>query len=244
MVSQAAISWNRLHLADISYPMFLRSFIFYNRKPGSVTRLLTLTYPFSGRTWLAFLSTILAVIMTMLLTNLQLRRRGQELTLHQAVVVSISPLLSDGVPRHWEHVWRSRYGFLVLLVWLPGGLLLSSAYTSNLLANLISVESEQTVDTFQQLVDNGHMLVLLKNTVLSPLMKNSPRAAVRQAYKVNIHCCFLLKNPAFHTHTPFRNAWWSAAATTPRSSSTLLRSRPASFPAPPPRWCRRSRCTV
>ncbi len=46
----------------------------------------------------------------------------------------------------------------MLSFWLLCGMLLSSAYTSNLLANLVSVELEKTVDTVDQMVERGHLV--------------------------------------------------------------------------------------
>ena len=105
----------------------------------------------------------------------------------------MTPLLSvsEGVSPKWKHLrLQNRHGLALLFLWLPCGTLLSAAFTSNLLASLVAVETERPVDTFEQLVQRGEMIAMLRSTLLIRLMKESPREIVRRAHKVSSICYY------------------------------------------------------
>ncbi len=95
---------------------------------------------------------------------------------------------------------------MLLFVWLPCGLLISSAYTSNLLASLVSVELKPTVDIVEQLVESGHLIAVLQNSVVESLMKVSGRPIVKQAYQVTKNLPWFAIQ---HTIFMFWDAFWS-----------------------------------
>ncbi len=111
----------------------------------------------------------------------------------QALKIAVTPLLSvsEGVSPKWKHLrLQNRHGLALLFLWLPCGTLLSAAFTSNLLASLVAVETERPVDTFEQLVQRGEMIAMLRSTLLIRLMKESPREIVRRAHKVSSICYY------------------------------------------------------
>ncbi len=184
-MAQPAISGSgRYHLADVSHPMFTRSFRFYNRIPDKVTPILTLAYPFNVSVWIFLALVVALVFATVLMFNIIHDDKDETVFMYDAVLIAISPMLGDAIPTHWNSVKSTWYGYVFLFIWLLSGLLLSMSYSTNLLANLISVESMKADDTFADLIRNGRTLILLENTALTPIMKKSPKASIRQAHQV------------------------------------------------------------
>jgi predicted GNAT superfamily acetyltransferase len=72
-----------------------------------------------------------------------------------------------------------RYLTVLFFVWLPGALLLSLSYKSTLLASLISVEQDEAVDTWQELIDNKITILMHRGLIFVDLMRESPNSVVR-----------------------------------------------------------------
>ncbi len=68
----------------------------------------------------------------------------------RAISLSYLPLANKSVPDKWIDAIKPIKSYLpVLMVWFVAGLVLSQAYTSNLLANLVKVEYERSPKVFQ-----------------------------------------------------------------------------------------------
>ncbi len=159
--------------------------MFSNKKPGPVTPLLTLKYPFDYATWTMFYVSCVYVYLAILLFKIVLNGR---VTGFQALSLSLSPVLRQSSLRTGGELWNHWYSKTVLNVWFLCGILLSYAYTCNLLANLISAESEKPVNTFQDILDQSHMLTVLDGNSLVPFMANSKNKVIQEVYKV-WHSC-------------------------------------------------------
>ncbi len=78
--------------------------VFYNLRPGPITSLLTLIHPFDAFIWMFTVLSIVSIFLALLLSNLPCPHmsgkddRIRQLTVFQAVLASLSPVLSDGVP--------------------------------------------------------------------------------------------------------------------------------------------------
>ncbi len=124
---------------------FMETYKFFNRKPGPVTPILTLAYPFNGVVWAYVLASFTFVLAAIYLINLK-----RSLDLFSTVHVVLSCIVSDSLPSHLLSLLKgSWYGCVVLIIWFMCGLLLSAAYSSNLLASLLVVEMEVPDDTIQ-----------------------------------------------------------------------------------------------
>ncbi len=125
--------------------VFLDTFKFYNAKPGPVTTLLTLVYPFEENVWrFSVASLIFATFASMLI------RYKTTITKFRMLQLVLAPLVSDSSStREQVLVHKNWYGFVVLFIWFMCGLLLSQAYTSNLLASLTVVTTDKADNTFQ-----------------------------------------------------------------------------------------------
>ncbi len=200
MLCQPVTSSNLARSADIPRHVFHRPFRMYNRIPQDRTPLLTILYPFEFETWVAFASSIIVLVLSLVAPPRIsiLIPKEKRLSWYQSMVIAVAPMLSDGLPRHWRNLFKSHYNIGILSVWLPCGLLLSFAYSSNLLANLVSVEKEEAVDTFEQIVDEGHMVTALDTELIHLMLKRSPREIVRRAYKVTYF------PPLFLVHHSFK----------------------------------------
>ncbi len=183
-MSQAVHSYETFRQAHPSSPLFHMEFKFHNRKPGKVTKLLTLTYPFDISTWAWVLTSSLTTFVAIYLAKVM---KKYNMSVYKSFTLTFSPLLKEAFPNEWISLWaqgHSRYLQFLLFVWLPCGFLLSAAYTSNLKANLIAVSKEDTVDTLQDILDNGHLLAIMKGNNLARFFTESNDTFVRRVFKV------------------------------------------------------------
>ncbi len=120
-------------------------FLFFNVRPGPVTTLLTLIYPFNGQVWLLTLCGILLALPAIFLINIK-----TPVTPFHCVQIVISSIVSDSMsPGIMRKLHKNWYGSIVLTIWFLGGFLLLSAYSSNLLASLMVVKKSKPDDTFE-----------------------------------------------------------------------------------------------
>ncbi len=159
------------------------TFKFMNMKPGPVTQLLTLTYPFDSQTWSMSILSCIFAFFAIFLANFSL---NSVVTAFQAVSFSLSPVLREPMPANMDNIGHHWYTRVVLNIWFLSGILLSYAYSCNLLANLVSVSTEKPVDTFQDILDNGHMLTVLEGNSLLPYMASSDNPVIKRVYEVKI----------------------------------------------------------
>ncbi len=164
--------------------MFTMTFILSNKKPGPVTQLMTLIYPFEAKTWTMFIISCAFTYAAILLAKLNI---NSNVTSFQALSLSLSPVLREPMPTGTSYFWHHWYSKVVLNIWFLCGILLSYAYTCNLLANLVSVETEKPVDTFQDILEQGHMLTVLAGNSLIPFLATSKNKVIKKVYKVKTH---------------------------------------------------------
>ncbi len=67
----------------------------------------------------------------------------------------------------------------LLFLWLPSGLVISMMYRETLLASLISVQLEEPVQTWQELLDRDMTLYMQKGVILHDIMQSSAIPVVR-----------------------------------------------------------------
>ncbi len=63
--------------------------------------------------------------------------------------ISYIPIVSGSVPQYWYGKRIKNPYFIVMFIWILLGSLLSLAYESNLLANLVKMDLEVQPETFQ-----------------------------------------------------------------------------------------------
>ena len=92
-------------------------------------------------------------------------------------------LLREGLP--WS--WVNRQGFrarkCILLKWFLLGGLLSWAYLSTLLATLVVIEYDETIDTIAQMDKSGLPFLLPEATAPHKLVATDPRPAMRRIFQ-------------------------------------------------------------
>ncbi len=70
-------------------------------------------------------------------------------TIFGDISVSFIPLVSESVPDKWYKSRHIKPFFPILFLWILFGFILCQAYKGNLLANLVKVEYEKPLETFQ-----------------------------------------------------------------------------------------------
>ncbi len=161
--------------------MFTATFKFYNWKPDHASQLWTLLYPFDRTTWLFLLASCLLACWTNVLTIAAATR----VSWFQNAALTLGPIVKQPMPESWLYQ-HSAKGNTFLKLWILCGTLVSTAYTSNLLANLVKVRPGKAVDTFEQLLEGQHTLGVLGGSSLLSFMTTSNNKVIRQVYEVNI----------------------------------------------------------
>ncbi len=106
--------------------------------------MLTLFYPFNGVVWAWSTSAIFFVFLAVYLINLK-----THIDIFRAIELVVSPILrAVGADKNLTF-HKSWYGYVTLYVWSLCAILISFAYTSNLLANLTVVEMSKPDNTFE-----------------------------------------------------------------------------------------------
>ncbi len=111
--------------------------------------MLTLFYPFNGIVWACSVSAFLFVFLALYLNNLR-----THISMFRAMELVVSPLLREVGAKKNLTFHKSWYGYVVFYVWSICAILISFAYTSNLLANLTVVERSKPDNTFEVLYHN------------------------------------------------------------------------------------------
>ncbi len=132
-------------IGDFSHYTFHEEYMFYNRKPGPVTPLLTLAYPFNGVVWIWVLSSFMFAALAIYLINIK-SPISKFHTFQILLSIIVSDTLSDQLLAPLKKNW---YGATVLVLWFLCGLLLSASYSSNLLASLLVVEKTRPDNTIK-----------------------------------------------------------------------------------------------
>ena len=84
--------------------------------------------------------------------------------------------------------WFFRSGFTharkgLLLLWLFGGNFLLMGYKSTLRSSLITINYDNKIETFDDLVQSGLPLVYPRVTILDRIFSTDPRTTVQRMYK-------------------------------------------------------------
>ena len=90
---------------------------------------------------------------------------------------------------------------LLLIIWLFVGFTLTLSYKEVLIANLVKVGYEDTIENFDHLLESGKPLIVPQNTYVPFLLFNDPRAAIKN--------WLLLENIVYINHTgdPKEEEW-------------------------------------
>ncbi len=71
------------------------------------------------------------------------------------ISIAYIPIVSESVPLSWYRNRAKNPYFVIMFIWLLLGSVLSLAYESNLLANLVKMDLEKQPETFQVLNSNS-----------------------------------------------------------------------------------------
>ena len=86
---------------------------------------------------------------------------------------------------------------VLLIIWLFSAYTLTIHYKEVLIANLVNVGYEDTIDNFDDVLRSGMPLVVPENTAIPKLLNNDPRKSVQQ----------LLDNLLYFNYTGLMPTW-------------------------------------
>lgn len=86
---------------------------------------------------------------------------------------------------------------LLLIVWLFVAFNLTLSYREVLIANLVNVEYENTIDNFEDVIDSGKIIGLPGNTLTPHLMLNDPRESAKALLDKIVYFNFSIPHDAW-----------------------------------------------
>ena len=188
--------------------MYVYEFLLSTSKPRQITSLGTLWYPFDGYVW-AFTGGCTTVVLVLLRTIQKLWLQASESEAPQNdifqgafqltdfnfpnftppltdLTLCVRILLNQGSSRKLVHRLGFKARKFLLLEWFLLGGILSWAYMQTLLATLVVIKYEPTIDTIRDLDQSGLPFLIPKNTAPHKLIASDPRPAVAHIFKKSI----------------------------------------------------------
>lgn len=169
--------------------MFESQLGFSARLPQKQSNALTLITPFTMKVWLFLM--VSAVVMEKTLSTINIWHKRQiirtSILSGESLLIMASLITKESLH---EKSFSARFmisGYSFLFVCLPMTTILSVAYESTLLSNLVSPIYETPLDTFQQLLDSGKEFHMPANTfTTSEAMATSPIESIRKMYNLTV----------------------------------------------------------
>ncbi len=127
--------------------LYSRDFVLAQRYPGPADKIYAIATPFSTEVWLAVFVTASAV--TAYFTFSLMFYTDKFSLSFDNLVIGYITLVGQSVS--WNFIRKKQFesNFIVLFLWITMAFILSSAYETNLLANLVKVDLETQPQTFQ-----------------------------------------------------------------------------------------------
>ena len=94
----------------------------------------------------------------------------------KGIFISIGPIIDEVQDFKYIHNINASKAKLVLLIfWLYMAFTLTLSYKEVLIANLVNVEYEDSIDNFDDMVRSGKPIIVAGNTFIPHLLLNDPR---------------------------------------------------------------------
>ncbi len=215
-LSHPSIALHRFRMGLDFITMYWRNMFYIQRYPVPVDSLYTVSYPFTIGVWRATLATV--IIVALVLSSLNYFYGHRPPMTFQELSISYKTIVGANVPSYWFDKRKRNPYYIIFFIWLLFGSILSVAYQSNLLANLVKVEMEEQPQTFQvqilgigysfqqtsqyslnvhachqDLIDMQIGMYIVKGSILTSFLRDSPREVHRNVYKES-----LLKHGGFY----------------------------------------------
>ena len=114
------------------------------------------------------------------------------------IFISIGPIIDEVQEyRYINNRLCSKARQVLLIIWLFSAYTLTIHYKEVLIANLVNVGYEDTIDNFDDVLRSGMPLVVPENTAIPKLLNNDPRKSVQQ----------LLDNLLYYNYTGLLPTW-------------------------------------
>ena len=95
--------------------------------------------------------------------------------------MSIGPIIDESLDQKFVNITTCAKARQVLLVkWIVLGFCLTACYKSVLLSNMINIGFDKTIDSVEDVLDSGKLLLVPDNTDVSSQIHKSARANVRK----------------------------------------------------------------
>ena len=99
-------------------------------------------------------------------------------------LITIGPIVDESLDNNFIHTRPcAKARQILLLMWLFVGLFLFQSYKSVLLANIINVDYEKTIDTIDDVLESG-MPLCIPSQGVTDLMNTDPRESVKKLITV------------------------------------------------------------
>ena len=84
---------------------------------------------------------------------------------------------------------------LLLIIWLACAFTLTLSYKEVLIANLVNVDYENTIDNFDDVIDSEKQLFVPENTLVPFLLLNDPRKSAKALLDKIVYYNFTIPFP-------------------------------------------------
>ena len=96
-------------------------------------------------------------------------------------------MVEEAVPDKWVYNTNkkpcSKARMLLVMEWMLLGFLITLSYKSVLLASLISVQNEKSIDTLEDMLLTDRKILMQKRTSTEILVRTDPRPGIQQLAK-------------------------------------------------------------
>ncbi len=176
---------------ELSGATCFRTFEFLTPYPKSVPAYLTLIEPYTWQVWVASVVCIFCLSLFLFIEIKTMSRyvniSSEEHDPFFLMNVTFGILINEAIPNWLLSLKTRKTKQLILLFWIPVACLLGMAYQSNLLSSLVKTGKEKSIDTYQDLIDNGVHLFLRRNTIVKYLLDTHPNDIVKEAHKMTVY---------------------------------------------------------
>ena len=105
---------------------------------------------------------------------------NKRLLLFVGIFMSFGPIIEEvQTHKYMNSTNCAKARQLLLIIWLFVAFTLTISYKEVLIANLVNIDYEQTIDNFDDLIDSGIPLGVPANTQIPSFLENDPRQSAK-----------------------------------------------------------------
>ena len=170
-ISQPSMTHQRQQIISFSGAMNTRNLYFKSLLPKPLTSYFTLFRPFHEFTWIGCILSIICTGLTLMSVEVLFGTKR----VYENISISVSCMLKKSLPLKYFEKKATKGEITLYWLLLPSGCILNMAYTSILLANLITFQYEKPINTAQDVLDSGRPITGPKQAWIIQALVHHPK---------------------------------------------------------------------